>query len=350
MAVVVALVGYDLIHALRALAHLASIVDLRRAHGATVLTLGLPSRLLRPRRLPRGRRSSPSSASSPATRSAGRSTSPTTRATSRRTSPVRKTFLWTYWGSALGAHLGDVPRRRARGRGTASEFDTIALHQGGGRPPVHRVRRDRAGLRRAGPGLGHRAEHVRRVADPDQRRSTRFSSVRPTLTRADHHHRVHRAALARRAPTWRSENFLANFEQLPAAGALLLHPVDGGQPGRLLHRPARATTRSPRSSTPTASTAAGAGAGSSPTSSASLAMVPFFSTGTLFTGPVAKAMQGADISHVHRPARGRRPVLAVTATSTSRPSSGSPSSRPPSSRRPPMSTCCREVPARRWSR
>ena len=123
-----------------------------------------------------------------------------------------------------------------------------------------------------------------------------FKRVRPTLARAGRHHRRHRRC-SRWSARWpRTENFLANFEQLPAAGALLLHPVDGGQPGRLLHRPRAATTRSRRSSSPTGIYGRWGWRGIVAYLVGFVAMVPFFSAGTLFTGPVAKAMHGADIS------------------------------------------------------
>ena len=60
----------------------------------------------------------------------------------------------------------------------------------------------------------------------------------------------------------RSRNLRELVLQLPgslAAAPLLLHPVDRRQPDRLLHRAEGGTTRSPRSSTQTASMAVGAG-------------------------------------------------------------------------------------------
>ena len=48
------------------------------------------------------------------------------------------------------------------------------------------------------------------------------------------------ALLSRRRRTGQHRVVPVELRELPAAGALLLHPVDRGQPGRLLHRAARA--------------------------------------------------------------------------------------------------------------
>ena len=86
---------------------------------------------------------------------------------------VRKTFYWTYWGSALGgvwlmclgallaAWAGrglraPIARSTTAGDKFFTGFGAIVLIFVGARPD-----------------LGHRAEHVRRLAHPDQRASTR---------------------------------------------------------------------------------------------------------------------------------------------------------------------------------
>ena len=84
---------------------------------------------------------------------------------------VRKTFYWTYWGSALGGGwmmivgsvlVAWVGRQGFDGTGIAEIYRCR-------QPRLQRLRRDRAAPRRARADLGDGAEHVRRVADPDQR-------------------------------------------------------------------------------------------------------------------------------------------------------------------------------------
>ena len=86
---------------------------------------------------------------------------------------VRRTFLWTYWGSALGAiwlmclgsALAAWAARRLRHDRFAQGRRATRVFQ--------RLRRGRAGLLRARPDLGHRPEHVRRIAHLDQCARTR---------------------------------------------------------------------------------------------------------------------------------------------------------------------------------
>ena len=150
---------------------------------------------------------------------------------------VRKTFYWTYCGSALGAVwlmcLGSLLAAWA-GKG----FDTIDLDQRRRRQDLRRLRRDRPGLLRARPGLGDRTQHVRRFADADQRgRLLPHESARPSasgsLTIAV------TAALSLVGALAATVALPVQLQRLPAAGALPLHPVDRGQPGRLLRGPAR---------------------------------------------------------------------------------------------------------------
>ena len=71
-------------------------------------------------------------------------------------------------------------------------------------------------------------------------------------------------------------------------------------------------------------------------------MIPFFSVGTLFVGPAAKALNGADISFfIGLPVAG---VLywSSPGRSTSRPRSGWPRPRRPKSRGRPPSTSSRD--------
>ncbi len=93
-----------------------------------------------------------------------------------------------------------------------------------------------------------------------------------------------------------SENFLANFQlrEFPAADPVLLHPVDSGQPGRLLPGPPW-PLRDRRDFQPAGSLRSLGWRRITSYPVDFLAMVPFFSTG-LFTGFVAKALDGADIS------------------------------------------------------
>ena len=101
VAFVIALVGYDLIHKAEQYLTYATVVIVG-IFTVVVLTLHYPAGIVRPRPASSGRRSLASSVWWPATRSAGPSTFPTTRATCRPNVTVRKTFYWTYWGSAIG--------------------------------------------------------------------------------------------------------------------------------------------------------------------------------------------------------------------------------------------------------
>ena len=152
---------------------------------------------------------------------------------------VRKTFYWTYWGSALGGGwMMIVGAVLAAWAGKNFDGTGIAELDAGRRPRLHRLRRDRAHPGRARPGLGHRAEHVRRLADADQRDrlvpegaadARRCASSPSGFT----------AVLSLIGALAATENFLGELQRLPAAGPLLVHPVDRGEPGRLLRRPAR---------------------------------------------------------------------------------------------------------------
>ena len=65
-----------------------------------------------------------------------------------------------------------------------------------------------------------------------------FKRVRPTLDVRLVTDRAHRGALAS-SGRWPPRQLPGQLQQLPAAGPLLVHPVDGGEPGRLLHRAPR---------------------------------------------------------------------------------------------------------------
>ena len=62
-----------------------------------------------------------------------------------------------------------------------------------------------------------------------------FKKVRPTATRAHHHHQLHCGAVPHPGLAHRRE-LPHQLRGLPAAGALPVRPVDRGQPRRLLHR------------------------------------------------------------------------------------------------------------------
>ena len=190
---VIALVGYDLIHARRAVPDLGFLVD-----ASALLTIGVFT---------------------PCTTRPARSTSAASSAT-----PFLVQFgvvagyqiSWAIYVSdysrylppdvtvpqdvpagrtgarALGGDLADVPRARCSPPGRA-RTSTRSRPQGGRRQALPRLRRDRPDLLRARPDLGHRAEHVRRLADPDQRDRLASSGCGRPLTRADRHHRLHRA-------------------------------------------------------------------------------------------------------------------------------------------------------------
>ena len=236
-----------------------------------------------------------SSPSSPATRSAGRSTSRTTRATCRRTSPCARRSTGPTAAPA-SARPGSWASARPWPRGPATPFS------GTGIPELQNsgdhVFNGFGSIILVFSALGLLSVMALNMYGGSLTLLSAFDSfkrVQPTLSGAGRHRHAHRGAVAgRRAGQHRVVP--GELRELPAAGALLLHPVDRGQPGRLLHRPARPLRDRGDLQARTASTAGGAGAGSSPTWSASWRWCPFFSIGTFFTGWVASAAEGADFS------------------------------------------------------
>ena len=185
-------------------------------------------------------------------------------------STVRKTFLWTYWGSAIGggwmmvvgAVLAAWAGKNFDGSGIA-EIHEVGDKVFSGFGGIVLI------LARAGAGVGDGAQHVRRIPDVDQRHRL----VQPREADGDHpgdHGRADRRALGHRCAGGHDE-LPEQLQQLPAAD-----PVPCSSPGR---RSTSSTTtscgagitRSPRSSNLTACTGDGAGAASSPTSSGSRA-------------------------------------------------------------------------------
>ena len=142
------------------------------------------------------------------------------------------------------------------------------LDQRGRRQGVQRLRRGRADLLGPRPGLGDRAEHVRRLAHPDQRGRTRSARSGRRSASAWSPSAVTAGAVGGR----RARGDVAlpgELQQLPAAGALPVHPVDRRQPDGLLRGPPRPLRHRRDLQTRMAYTAVGAGAASSPTWSAS---------------------------------------------------------------------------------
>ena len=204
IAVLIALVGLRPHPLVRALPDLRDDRDARPAHRRDVHPPVPAARLLRPGHFnvlavpgpARRRRRLPDLA--------GPSTCRTTRATCPPTSPTRRTFQWTFWGSALGgiwvmllgsciaAGRGQELRHHHRPIKPAAEL--LFPGFGGDRPDD----------RRPGAGLGHRAEHVRRLADADL--VGRQPAAGPAdRDAADLHHRGHGADLAGGAPPRRRE-------------------------------------------------------------------------------------------------------------------------------------------------
>jgi hypothetical protein len=152
---------------------------------------------------------------------------------------VRKTFYWTYWGSAIGggwmmivgAVLAAWAGKNFDGTGIA-ELNQVGDHVFTGFGAIVLI------LATLGAGLGHRAEHVRRFTAADQRgRLVPQGAAHPRT--AGRHGGLHRAALAGRSARG-DEELPRELQQLPAADLVPVHPVDRGEPGRLLHRAARA--------------------------------------------------------------------------------------------------------------
>ena len=196
---------------------------------------------------------------------------------------VRKTFYWTYWGSALGGGwmmiLGALLAGWAGAKfdGSRDRRDPVGRRQG-----LQRLRRHRAGPLGAGSDLGHRPQHVRRIADPHQRhRLVQAGQADDERAAGDDRH--HRGALARRRAL-RDRQLPVQLQQLPAA------------------RSSTCSSRGPRS---TWSTTTSSGKGHYAIAEifnpdgmygrwgwrgivayliGFAVMIPFFSVGTLFTG------------------------------------------------------------------
>ena len=124
---------------------------------------------------------------------------------------VRKTFYWTYGGSALGAvWIMCIGAALAAWAGNGVHRHRHPRAADVRRPRLPRLRRDHPGLLRARAALGDGAEHVRRLADPDQRlRLVQAGAADPQRPRRHRH--AHRRALAGRsrwpAPSRSSTNF-----------------------------------------------------------------------------------------------------------------------------------------------
>ena len=208
---------------------------------------------------------------------------------------VRKTFYWTYGGSALGAFwLMAVGTLLAASLKSGAAFDTIgSIHSAGdilfsgfggiiliftalGLISV-------TALNMYGGSLTLISAH----------RLTETHSSDPVDSHRHHHHH-------RRPRTGGSDLRLLELprqlHQLPAARPLLLHPLDRGQPGRLLHRPARPLRHHGDLQATRHLRAVRLARHRLLPGRALRAMIPFFNTGTLYEGFVAKDLGGADIS------------------------------------------------------
>ena len=149
---------------------------------------------------------------------------------------VRKTFYWTYWGSALGGGWMMILGALLAGwAGANFDGSGIAEILSAGDKVFNGFGDIVLVLSALGSDLGHRAEHVRRIADPHQRdRLVQAGQAVDERPAGDDRH--HRGALAHRGAL-RDRQLPVQLQQLPAADPLPVHPVDRGQPGRLLRRP-----------------------------------------------------------------------------------------------------------------
>ena len=177
---------------------------------------------------------------------------------------VRKTFYWTYWGSALGgawlmilgALLAAWAGKNFEARSPIDAAGNKVFNGFGAIVLVFSA----LGLISV-TALNMYGGSLTLISAIDS-----FSRVRPTLA-----FRVVTAGSPRpsrwsgRSPRPRLPDQL---QQLPAADPLPVHPVDRGEPGGLLRR-RRGHYAIAEIFNPTASTGAGAGAASPPTSSAS---------------------------------------------------------------------------------
>jgi nucleobase:cation symporter-1, NCS1 family len=148
---------------------------------------------------------------------------------------VRKTFYWTYWGSAIGgawmmivgATLAAWAGKSFDGTGIA-ELDKVGDHVFTGFGAIVLI------LAAVGlvsvTALNMYGGSLTLISAVDS-----FKRVRPTLS-ARRHRSLHRRALAHRRTPGDPE-LPRQLQQLPAAGLVPVRAVDRGEPGRLLHRP-----------------------------------------------------------------------------------------------------------------
>ena len=152
---------------------------------------------------------------------------------------VRKTFLWTYWGSGARRHLDHVHRLRAGGVGgcrasTRSPRST---------PPATTCSTASAAIVLVFSALGLISVTALNMYGGSLTLISAIDSFKQGAAdaqRAHRHDHAHRRAVSSSPALLIGENFLSQLRELPAAGALPVHPVDRGQPRRLLHGAARA--------------------------------------------------------------------------------------------------------------
>ena len=184
------------------------------------------------------RRSCCSSPSSRATRSAGRSTSRTTRATCRRTSPCARRSTGPTAAPA-SARPGSCASASALAAWAGTSFTAPASPSC--RPPATRSSHGFGSIILVFSALGLISVTALNMYGGSLTLLSAFDSfkrVQPTAPGSGRHRHADGGAVAgRRARQHRVVP--GQLRELPAAGALLLHPVDRGEPGRLLHRPAR---------------------------------------------------------------------------------------------------------------
>ena len=291
IAALIALVGYDLIHAFERYLTYLTIVMLALLTVATFTHLSLPPA---PYDLASSTscRSWPSSVSPPATRSPGPSTCRTTPATCPPDVPARRTFQWTFWGSALGGIwvmlLGSciaLPPARTSTRSPPSRPPPTSLFPGFGAIALVIAALGLISV----TALNMYGGSLTLISSVDSLRR-----IRPTLTLRIVTIGV-TALISLVGANLASENFLANFSNF------LLLVLYFFIPWTAVNLTDYFIVRKGHYAIaeifePTGSTDGGAGRGMVSYLVGFIVMVPFFSAGTLFVGPVAKAMQGADIS------------------------------------------------------
>ena len=176
---------------------------------------------------------------------------------------VRKTFYWTYWGSAIGggwmmivgAVLAAWAGKNFDGTGIG-ELNQVGDHVFTGFGAIVLILAT-LGLVSV-TALNMYGGSLTLISAVDS-----FPQGAAHPRTAGRHGGLHRAALAGRSARGDQE-LPRELQQLPAAGLVPVHPVDRGEPGRLLHRAAR-TLRDRGDLQPARDVRAVGGAESSPT-------------------------------------------------------------------------------------